>query len=86
MIKRFAIHLRRSPTRRRVARRAICSKHSSVRFRFNMTRLTLSRHALRIHVCFVALSARHRFVLAVQDKLYLGMIEDPHLIHAIVAG
>ena len=86
MIKCFAIHLRRSPTRRCVARRAIRPEHSNVRLRFGVTRLTLSRHALRIHIGFVALGAGHGFVFAVQRKLHLSVIEAAHLIHAVVAG
>ncbi len=86
MIKRFAIHLRRSPTIARVAPRAIRPEHSAVRFRFGVTRLALSRHALRIHIGFVALGARHGFVFAVQRKLHLSVIEAAHLIHAVVAG
>ncbi len=86
MIKRLAIHLRRSPARRCVARRTICSKHSDVQLRFSVTRLALSSRALRIHIRFVALGASHRFVLAIQYKLQLGMIEASHFIHAVVAG
>ena len=86
MIKHFAIHLRRSPTVGSMARRAIRPEHSGVRFRFGMARLALRRHALRVHVGFMALGAGHSFMFAVQVKLHFRVIKTAHLVHAVVAG